>query len=171
MKSPTTAVHCASQFILDQCGQLQTKGPGATWRRPVVDISSKHRGRARSCSLTQSSCLTCETQNCFYSAANCLKTINIIRHSDAGQNVEAFPLFQGKKKTKKLTFFHKMCQAKLKRCINQSVASEILHLFWRSTAFYLNLWFCVEQLGNILYIRFALPVTRWRSEQTTSKHA
>lgn len=42
LETPTTVVHYTWSFILDQFGQLQTKGSGVTQRRLVVVLSSKH---------------------------------------------------------------------------------------------------------------------------------
>lgn len=43
-------------------------------RRPSSELAGRKINERR-CSLTQSSCLTCETQNWFPSTSNCLKTI------------------------------------------------------------------------------------------------
>lgn len=85
----------------------------------------------RWCSLTQSSCLTCETQNCFYSTANCPKTNQY--HKAFWCRTKCLSFFphprKEKRKKKPCTFVHETCQPKLKWCINQTVISEILHLF------------------------------------------
>lgn len=105
LKTPQTVVHCTWSFILDQFGQLHTKGSGATQGRLAVSFHQNTQPELGAARLkineqpsiwTQSGSLTCETQNCF-SATKCSttiksnKTIPISKCSCRTYTVKVFP--------------------------------------------------------------------------------
>lgn len=130
--------------------------------RPSAELAGRKINERR-CSLTQSSCLTCETQNCFHCTTNCFKTIKTnktlwYRTKCLSAPPPPSPHLTKKKIKLSVLLFQEACQLKLKWCINQAVISEIGHLFsenlsdapqWFTRTSLVFLRRCVEQLFNI----------------------